>query len=621
MRGWPTPSRLALLVIVVSSLWVWAGVAHGASCPSGASCGTVPVPLDRANPDGGQLQIAYQLLPHKKAGAVAGTIVPLTGGPGGSNTDPSSLEGWQLVFGNLLDNFDLLLIDARGTGSSALIDCNPLQRKGVTRANVESCANQLGPARDFYRSSSVADDVDAVRATLGIDKIDLYGFSWGTVQARSYATRHGDHLRSLVMDSSGQNLDIVQWRASFGENRRRQLRMLCSRSKTCKSVGEDPVKRVAALAAALRKRPVSGRSYAIGGKRVKVRATETALMGAAFPEALAQVPAIARAFARGDRLPLVRFVAENGFDPATTDFGPSAIFSAGHTIASLCNDFTFPWDPASAPAARQQAWFAAFAQLPAGTFNPFSAAAGRDDPGGLEAMCRFWPAAASREPPVTADSTYPSVPALFVSGDLDGAPVPVARALAAKFPSSTFVEPRSVGHGAAFASDCVRSILARFVAQLSAGDTSCAANGQPDFGYSLFPLTARAEKTPGRRLAGDHSAEADRRAVSAAIDTIVDVLVQPPTGHCLRGGVATVSQPPTKPSIGLRRCKFVRDVGLTGTITFDPGNLAVDATVRLQGTGTATGRINLRTAGNGEPVIATGALGTHRLRLQIPIVN
>jgi pimeloyl-ACP methyl ester carboxylesterase len=619
MKGRPTPGRLALLVVVVSALAVWVGAAHAAPCPSGASCGTIAVPLDRANPGAGQLQIAYQLLPHKKTGAVAGTIVPLTGGPGGSNT--ASLDSWQLIFGNLLDSFDLLLIDARGTGSSAAIDCKPLQHVGFSRQNVEACANQLGPARDFYRSSSVADDVDAVRAALGIDKIDLYGFSWGTVQARSYASRHGEHLRSLVMDSSGQNLDVVQWRASFGENRRRQLGTLCSRSTTCKSVGEDPVKRVAALAAALRKRPVNGTAYAIGGKRVKIRATEPTLLGAAFPEVLGQVPAIARAFARGDTVPLVRFVGENAFFPATSDAGPTEVFSAGHAIASLCNDDTFPWDPASAPSARQQQWFAAFAQMPAATFSPFSTEAARDDPGGLEAMCMFWPAPASREPPVTAESTYPSVPALFVSGDLDGAPVPVARALAAKFPSSTFVEPRSVGHGAAFASDCVRSILVRFVTQLSAGDTSCAAASEPDFGYSLFPVTARAERTPGKRLPGDHSVTADRRAVSAAIDTIVDVLVQPPTGHCLRGGTVKISQPPAKPRYGLRGCRFVRDVALTGTVTFNPGNLAVDATVRLQGAGTAPGRLQLRTAGNGKRVLASGALGAHRIRLRVPVVN
>src|SRR4051812_297121 len=331
MGGWPTPSRIALLVVAVAALLVWVAPAHAAPCPSGATCGSVAVPRDRADPGAGQLQIAYQLLPRKKSGAVAGTIVPLTGGPGGSNT--ASLEDWQLIFGNLLDNFDLLLIDARGTGSSAVIDCKPLQHVGFPRQNVEACADQLGPARDFYRSSSVADDLDAVRAALGIDKIDLYGFSFGTVQARSYASRHGDHPRSLVMDSSGIDLDIVKLRVSVGEDRRRQLEMLCSGSKTCKASGDDPVKRVAALATALRKHPVSGTAYEIGGKRVKVRATEPSLVGAAFPEVLGQVPAIARAFARGDKVPLVRFFAENAFYPATSDSGPAEEFSAGHAIA------------------------------------------------------------------------------------------------------------------------------------------------------------------------------------------------------------------------------------------------------------------------------------------------
>jgi hypothetical protein len=208
-----------------------------------------------------------------------------------------------------------------------------------------------------------------------------------------------------------------------------------------------------------------------------------------------------------------------------------------------------------------------------------------------------------------------------VSGDLDGAPVPVARALAAKFPASTFVEPRSVGHGAAFGSECVRSILDRFVAQLSAGDTSCAASGPLDFGYSLFPLTARAERTLGKRLAGDHSVKADRLAVSAALDTIVDVLVQPPTGHCLRGGTVKLSRARSTPSLALRGCKFVRDIGLTGTVTFNPDGQGIGANVRLRGQGTSGGRLHLRNAGIDKPVLASGALGARRIRLQIPIVN
>ena len=202
------PALTALLAMLAVS--ASAPSADAVSCGSGATCGTVSVPLDWGNPGGASLPIAYELFAHRRsAEPAAGTLVPLAGGPGGSNTAfPSD---WQRIYGPLLEGFDLLLVDNRGTGGSGAIDCPALQHQGMTAEAVAACAAQVGPQRDFYRSANVARDLDAVRAALGIEKIDLYGFSWGSVQARAYAARIGDHLRSLVLDSSGQDLDVVAW--------------------------------------------------------------------------------------------------------------------------------------------------------------------------------------------------------------------------------------------------------------------------------------------------------------------------------------------------------------------------------------------------------------------------
>ena len=200
----------------------------------------------------------------------------------------------------MLDRFDLLLVDNRGTGQSGAIDCRALQHGGTTAANVRECAEQIGPNRDLYRSASVARDLDAVRGALGIGKIDLYGFSWGSVQARAYASRFGDHLRSLVLDSAGQNLDLVAWASERARLYTDQVALLCRRSASCRADGGHPRARVRALVARVRRHPVTGVTYDPRGKRVRIRVDEAALWDVFSGRALLQFPAVGRALARRD---------------------------------------------------------------------------------------------------------------------------------------------------------------------------------------------------------------------------------------------------------------------------------------------------------------------------------
>ena len=110
------PALTALLAMLAVS--ASAPSADAVSCGSGATCGTVSVPLDWGNPGGASLPIAYELFAHRRsAEPAAGTLVPLAGGPGGSNT--AFPNDWQRIYGPLLERFDLLLVDNRGTGGSA----------------------------------------------------------------------------------------------------------------------------------------------------------------------------------------------------------------------------------------------------------------------------------------------------------------------------------------------------------------------------------------------------------------------------------------------------------------------------------------------------------------------
>src|ERR1700755_2621819 len=172
----------------------------GAAAAENARCGTVAVPLDRANPASATIPIAFQLTPHSDPGPAVSKIVMSNGGPGLSNllSDPI----WRDRLAGALKTHDLIAIDHRGIGQSAAIDCPALQHvKGNQLDAARARGTSLGAASDRYGSGDVADDVDDVRAALGVDKIDYYGVSYGGVDVRAYAYRHPDPLHAAVLDS------------------------------------------------------------------------------------------------------------------------------------------------------------------------------------------------------------------------------------------------------------------------------------------------------------------------------------------------------------------------------------------------------------------------------------
>ena len=153
----------------------------GPTAAANARCGTVAVPLDRADPASPTIPIAFELTPHADQSVPAVSAIVLSnGGPGVSNIAAEPI--WRDRLAPLLDTHDLLAVDHRGIGQSAAIDCPGLQHvQGNQLDAARSCGASLAAASDRYGSGDVADDVDDVRAALGIDKVDYYGVSYGAV--------------------------------------------------------------------------------------------------------------------------------------------------------------------------------------------------------------------------------------------------------------------------------------------------------------------------------------------------------------------------------------------------------------------------------------------------------
>jgi pimeloyl-ACP methyl ester carboxylesterase len=596
-----------------------------------AECGTVDVPLDRAQPTAGTIPIYFELYPHSDSSQPSlGAIVPAIGGPGISNTALRPL--WLSLFGPLRDRRDLLVIDDRGTGQSAAIDCPALQHLvGDLTSAVRACGAQLGAASSRYGSGDVADDTDAVRAALGIDKIDYYGGSFSAHNVRAYAYRHADHLQSAVLDSPWLSPDYAFQRSNARFYAQVQA-TVCRRSPSCFGANPDPDSVLAWLARRLRAHPVDGTGYDANGVPHALRVDESTIFDILSANLTAdplflnhgELTAAAQALRGGDTVPLLRLAAES---PEVTDSGNPAVFSLGASVAIFCADGLFPYDTSAPEVTRRAQFEAAYATLPKDAFAPFSAAAWRavngrlpkGVPGGFPMdWCVPWPAPVRPNPPFPPNQSFGNTPALILNSDLDVVSLDDAKASLPLFPNGHLVEVANAGHETAFWNPCVAAIVRTFITTRATGDTSCAgdlnapfhglfdglfsppSNFVPYHGVGRFPVEAD-DAVPARvDPSGINRAnQQDRKVASVAWSAVLDALmraqrmtVMSGSGRGLRGGSYTVTKSSTTTTIDYQAVRFSNDVTVTGHATRDLATNTIDAQVTIEQSGNHQGTLS-----------------------------
>ena len=253
----------------------------------GGRCGTVKVPLDRANPKRGKVKLFFEYFRHRSKGPSHEAILVSEGGPGYSVTQaPFERQFYRDTFDPLLRTRDLILLDQRGVGRSQAINCKGVQRDADLNspdivANVAACAKQLGFAASLYGSGTVALDIDAVRRKLGIAKLDLYGGSYAAQDVQSYAARFPRHVRSAVLDSPvvvskfdahGSKFD--EFATDLSRQGPRVANLVCSRSRSCSAERGSTYPALRWLAHRLRKHPLDGKGYDADGHLRHVHVTE-----------------------------------------------------------------------------------------------------------------------------------------------------------------------------------------------------------------------------------------------------------------------------------------------------------------------------------------------------------
>jgi pimeloyl-ACP methyl ester carboxylesterase len=182
-----------------------------------AKCGTLDVPENHADPAGRKLTISFAVLPATDPAAKGLPIFHLEGGPGGSALKLWGLS-WYSAYASFRKNHPVVLIDQRGIGKSASLQCTEITLKAfddLTSAQTETEAMSEGLARyrdclervsrkydpQYFTSNALADDTDLIRAALGYDQILVFGNSYGTWLAQYYLKRHGAKAAGVVLDS------------------------------------------------------------------------------------------------------------------------------------------------------------------------------------------------------------------------------------------------------------------------------------------------------------------------------------------------------------------------------------------------------------------------------------
>jgi pimeloyl-ACP methyl ester carboxylesterase len=267
-------ARLVAVTAVAAGL-VLPATAHALTfgpCPNSSrvQCGTLDVPLDHSGAVPGTIRLHVERVPARRT--ARGALFILEGGPGGSVT--AGTQDYMGVFRRQLADRDLILVDQRGTGLSGALRCQKLRIPDSAPAlgqagAVAACAAKLGPAAGLYTTRASAADIDAVRQALGLDRIALYGSSYGTKLELAYNLLYPGRVERMVLDSVVP-LDEDAFGLSSFHAISRVLDKLCATA--CETITTDPVGDTARLVTAMRQRGVlKGRMIDARGRRRTAR--------------------------------------------------------------------------------------------------------------------------------------------------------------------------------------------------------------------------------------------------------------------------------------------------------------------------------------------------------------
>ena len=565
--------------------------------PNGLECATLTVPLDYSGVTPGTLALHVEELP--ATGTPRGVMLLLAGGPGQASAETFDLTHQGAILQAEFPGYTLVAYDDRGTGESGALTCG-------SASTVDACADGIS-GRTFYTTRDHAEDIESVRAALGVDKLAIYGVSYGTKHAVAYALAHADHVERLLLDS-----EVLPQRDFLGlaslQTIPRSIDGICA-ADACPTLPAGLGEHYASVANQLHLAPLTANVAPTPDGTVAVRIDGDELVSLAYESDLSsgissQLPAAIDAYANGWKLPLERLVAlDQILQSATQSDVNTALF-----LATTCGDGPFPWGPADSVGQRLVDVQNLVAGLAPGTSGTLGSWAVYDS---APVQCVFWPSPSGGA--ALGSGPLPDVPVLVLSGDRDiRTPTVSAEQIASQFPQGHVLVVPGSGHSVLDRSTCaVKAVQAWLDGAVPPATCSRIALGVPPLArwrrtVAATPPAAGVAGLPGRTLAALvqtlHDAE-DAWLLGRQSTTTIDGLV---------GGRMT---PDAVKTIHLQAYSSVGGLAVSGTIvlalapTGQPSIplAAASGTLTITGSGAAHGTV--KTVGNK----LTGTLGGRKV--------
>ncbi|WP_409234212.1 alpha/beta hydrolase [Streptomyces sp. PA5.6] len=224
-------------------------------------CASLKVPLDHQEPGGRQITLALSRVPHT-AKTSQGPLLVNPGGPGGSGLSMAGFVAKSLP-GKTAAQYDIVGFDPRGVGRSRpALNCVPghfdpvrpasvpataaLERDNLRRARAfaTACGKKYGDVLPFIDSVSVVQDMDDIRAALGAQRVNFFGYSYGTYLGALYGRLYPQRVRRMALDSlvdpTGVWYDDNLRQDEAFDKRYKAFMTWIARNDAAYGLGEDP---------------------------------------------------------------------------------------------------------------------------------------------------------------------------------------------------------------------------------------------------------------------------------------------------------------------------------------------------------------------------------------------
>ncbi len=426
-------------------------------CPdSDFTCLTLPLPLDHfAQAAGETIDVTFAVLPAR--GTRLGTMVTVVGGPGASGI--AVADGYTAALDpELVERYDQVYFDLRGVGLSGGLQCpeaalafylsdgradTPAREAAVLEAARTFSANCLAELDrpdwvPYLSTRQAVEDLEAFRQAMGLDRMVLYGESYGTQFVQTYAAAYPEGVSALILDGV-VDLELTaedfyrQQALAFEEVLAATLDA-CNADPVCAAdIGGDAFAAYDSLAARLDASPVPLTFPIWTGGSADREFTFPGLQAVAAAQMYDEgsrhlfLRALAAAH-RSDFVPLARLLyAALGIDPQTAAAIVDPTYSDAVFYAVECADYPFF---SGTPEERAESYLRAGDAVDEAASRLGSLFYG-------DLPCVFWPAPAA-QPPRPQGSI--DVPTFVLAAEADPAtPLSNARSVFARLPDAYLV--------------------------------------------------------------------------------------------------------------------------------------------------------------------------------------